>query len=95
MNWIEHNIFGFNMVNVFIKIAIELNLVELNQIQFIWYKLVEFKPNWIQIGFNLIILIILSSWIQPNYKNSIMRRHMLICLFISCSWVGDMSEIIK
>jgi hypothetical protein len=83
------------MVNVFIKIAIELNLVELNQIEFNWYKLVEFKPNWIQIGFNLIILIILLSWIQPNYKNSIMRRDMLIFLFISCSWVGDMSEIIK
>jgi hypothetical protein len=83
------------MVNVFIKIAIELNLVELNQIEFNWYKLVEFKPNWIQIGFNLIILIILLSWIQPNYKNSIMRRDTLICLFISCSWVGDMNEIIK
>jgi hypothetical protein len=33
------------MVNVFIKIAIELNLVELNQVQFNGYKLVEFKPN--------------------------------------------------
>jgi hypothetical protein len=27
--------FAFNMVNVFIEISIELNLVELNQIQFI------------------------------------------------------------
>jgi hypothetical protein len=26
---------------------------------------------------------ILLNWIQPNYQYSIMRRHVLICFFIS------------
>jgi hypothetical protein len=75
LKWIEPNTiffsFGFNTVCVFSEIPIELNLVELNQIE---YKLVEIKLNWV-------LFIILLSWIQPNYEILIMRRHMLILSF--------------
>jgi hypothetical protein len=80
LKWIS---FKFNMVNALIEIWIELNLVELNQIQF---NSIQF--GWIKIKFN-------SKWLQLNYFrnfvklnsttlwNSIIKMHMLICLFIS------------
>jgi hypothetical protein len=62
LKWIEPNTiffsFGFNIVCVFNEIPIDLNLVELNQIE---YKLVEIKWNWI-------LCIVLLNWIQPNYE---------------------------
>jgi hypothetical protein len=81
LKWNELNIifssFAFNMVNVFIEIWIRFGLIESNSIQ---YKLIELKPS--QIGFSWILFIIWLNWIEPNYENSIMKRHMLICIFI-------------
>jgi hypothetical protein len=61
------------MVNDLIEILIELNLIQFNSIQIGWIQL---KANSIQFGFNGILLIIFLSLIQPNYENSILRRHM-------------------
>jgi hypothetical protein len=61
------------MVSFFIEISIELKFFKIQiNLNFIETKL---NSHWFQ-------LFLLLSWIQPNYENSIMRKRMLIYIFI-------------
>jgi hypothetical protein len=83
LKWLELNTisfsFRFNKINVPIEILIELDFIELiklNHIGFSWIQI-----GWIQFKLDSFKLI----WIQPNYENSIMKKHMLICVLIYMS----------
>jgi hypothetical protein len=83
LKWLELNTisfsFRFNKINVPIEILIELDfikLIKLNHIGFSWIQI-----GWIQFKLDSFKLI----WIQPNYENSIMKKHMLICVLIYMS----------
>jgi len=83
LKWLEPNTisfsFGFNKNNVPIEILIDLDLIELiklNHIGFNWIQI-----NWIQFKLDSFKPI----WIQLNYENSIMKKHMLIRIFIYMS----------
>jgi hypothetical protein len=78
LKWIEPNTtffsFGFNMVSVLFEIWIEFGWIELNWIEF---KLLSIE---------FLSQLCLSSWIQTNYKNSIMRRHVDLYFHIQMGW---------